>query len=426
MTPQVGLTVVCPLLPGQMERVHALLADIGSRPADNEVLPFGRIAGVHFARLLVLDETADLDGRPLPAELLLMADLDGPLETRLAELVEAAGAGMDALFRHCEGYPSPAASGSRLAFLRAHAVTAAAFYTNTIGRTVGQVRDEARLRDAIETFLDGCPELRARQPAEVRAAILDHVRAQPELAWATAPANERDLAWRLRRIVWLGVIPVAVLLVALALLPLTLIGLAAFVIVLRVHELRDQVSHERPSPEHVQELAAIEDHGPQNQFSAVGFVKPGPFRRFTARLVLFLTDYGAHHVFAHADLAGVKTIHFARWVALDGWRRMIFCSSYDGSVESYMDDFIDKVWWGLNATFSSGYGYPRTDFLLFHGCRDELAFKNFLRVHQVPTQVWYAAYDRLTCLNVERNARIRDGLQGSMSAAAASSWLALL
>jgi hypothetical protein len=426
MTPQVGLSVVCPLLPGHLDQVRALLNDIGARPADNEVLPFGRASGVHFGRLLVLDETTDPGGSPLPAQLLLMADLDGTLDAGLAGLVEAAGAGLDALLGHCEGYSADASAASRLAFLRERSIASDAFYTNTIGRTVGQVRDEARLRDEIEAHLDGCPELRALPPREIRDAIREHVRARPDLAWATEPAVERDLGWRLRRLVWLGALPLLVLVMAVALLPLTLAALAAFVIVLRLHELRDPVTRDRPTPEHLRDLAAIEDHGPQNQFSAVGFVKPGLFRRYTARLVLFLTDYGAHHLFAHANLAGVRTIHFARWVALDGRRRMIFASSYDGSVESYMDDFIDKVWWGLNATFSNGMGYPRTDFLLFHGSRDELTFKHFLRVHQVPTPVWYSAYDRLTCLNVERNARIRAGLHGSMGAAEAARWLALL
>ena len=107
-------------------------------------------------------------------------------------------------------------------------------------------------------------------------------------------------------------------------------------------------------------------------------------------------DYAVRHIFNRADLAGVKTIHFARWVFLDGRRRVVFASSYDGSVESYMDDFIDKVWWGLNAVFSNGVGYPRTRWLLFGGARDERAFKRVLRRRQEPVQVWYSAYPDLT------------------------------
>jgi hypothetical protein len=427
MITQAGVNVVGRVLDGHEEPLRALLARMGERPADNEVIPFGRLPGVHFARLLLLDETRAPDGAPIPARLVLMEDLDGPVDARLAELVDTAGAGLDAVFGHCAGYPpcDAVTRDARLAFLRAHLVRSRAHYTNTIGRTVDQIRQEARLREAIERFLDE-RDWSGLDGAQVRAAIQDFVRRDPALAWAATPAVERDLGWRLRELVWLVLVPLVALVVAVALLPLVLAALALFVAALRWHERHEPVSTQRPSPEHVQELTAIEDHGPQNQFSVAGFVKPSRFRRFTIRAVLLLTDYGTHHVFNHANLAGVKTIHFARWVPIDGGRRVIFASSYDGSLESYMDDFIDKVWWGLNATFSSGQGYPRTDFLLFGGSRDELAFKHVLRLNQVPTQVWYSAYEHLTALNIERSARVRAGLAGPMSPAGAARWLALL
>ena len=80
-----------------------------------------------------------------------------------------------------------------------------------------------------------------------------------------------------------------------------------------------------------------------------------------------------------------------------------------------MDDFIDKVAWGLNAAFSNGYGYPKTRWLFFDGARDELAFKQFLRSHQHPTEVWFSAYPNLTARNIENNAQIRAGLYGRMT-----------
>jgi len=40
-----------------------------------------------------------------------------------------------------------------------------------------------------------------------------------------------------------------------------------------------------------------------------------------------------------------------------------YASNYDGSLDSYMDDFINKVAYGLNLVFSNGIGYPRTSFL---------------------------------------------------------------
>jgi hypothetical protein len=181
-----------------------------------------------------------------------------------------------------------------------------------------------------------------------------------------------------------------------------------------------------PDPSHVDRLARAEGHLVQNQFSAVGFVKPGWLRRMTVSTVLWAVNLSSRHVFNHGNLAGIRTIHFARWIFLDGKRRVMFASNYDGSLESYMDDFIDKVAWGLNAAFSNGRGYPRTRWLVFGGARDEPAFKNFLRNHQIPTQIWYSAYGDLTAVNAAGNAAIRDGLHGSMTDQQLDEWVARL
>jgi hypothetical protein len=144
--------------------------------------------------------------------------------------------------------------------------------------------------------------------------------------------------------------------------------------------------------------------------------------------VLRLVNYFTRHVFNHGSLARVRSIHFARWVAIDDRRRLIFASSYDGSLESYMDEFIDKVAWGLNAVFSNGVGYPRTRWLVLDGANDERAFKTFLRNRQIPTHVWYSAYDELSTINIENNAAIRAGLTGAEAPnrAEAEAWLARL
>jgi hypothetical protein len=63
---------------------------------------------------------------------------------------------------------------------------------------------------------------------------------------------------------------------------------------------------------------------------------------------------------------------------------------------------------------------------VFGGARDELAFKDYLRVHQVPTHVWYSAYGDLTALNIAQNARIRAGLQGELDGDDAKRWVQAL
>ena len=103
---------------------------------------------------------------------------------------------------------------------------------------------------------------------------------------------------------------------------------------------------------------------------------------------------------------------------------MLFLSNYDGSHQAYMDDFINKVGWGLNIVFSNGLGYPRTRWMIKDGAKNELRFKDTNRRHQIPTQVWYKAYPGLTAFDLARNTRIREGLRRQrMSDDAIRAWL---
>jgi hypothetical protein len=421
MTTQSALTIVVPVDAEQKPALRTLLQRAGEDPASNDLVPFGQLPGTHFGRLLILDEATDLRGAPLRPLLMLMADVDGPADAYLERLVDAAGSGLDRVFGLCDGYPSGTPSAAeRLDFLRAHLIKEGAFYANTVGRTVEQIQREARLRESLQAFLDRSRrDLAGRDPLAVRTAIRQFIEREPALHWARHPAPGLGLLERLREKVHKLAVPLALLPFA----PAALAGLPLFAVVLRLHELTDPAPRSTPDPGLVARLYAIEDHVAQNQFSALGFVKPSLFRRLLANVVLFATNYAARHVFNHANLAGVKTIHFARWVFLDDQRRVIFCSNYDGSLESYMDDFIDKVAWGLNAAFSNGYGYPKTRWLFFDGARDELAFKQYLRSHQHPTELWFSAYPNLTALNIENNAQIRAGLYGRMTAEQAETWL---
>jgi hypothetical protein len=113
----------------------------------------------------------------------------------------------------------------------------------------------------------------------------------------------------------------------------------------------------------------------------------------------------------------VNTIHFASWTFLDDKRRLLFVSNYDGSREAYNDDFINKVAFGLNLSFSNGLGYPRTDWLIVGGAWHEQDFKWYLFHHQIPTQVWYSAFPGLTTYDMARNARLRLALESTPTGA---------
>ena len=213
------------------------------------------------------------------------------------------------------------------------------------------------------------------------------------------------------------------LLVALGLMFLALLALfprvaivvalvvLAFIWILRRHEKNEPEIIPKPTLAHIHELTALEDHDVSNQYSLVGSVKPSLFRHWMLSVILWLIDYGARHIYNRGNLGRIQTIHFARWVFLDGKKRIFFGSNYDGSDEAYMDDFINKVGWGLTLAFAAGVGYPRTNWLIFDGAKEEQKFKATNRRHQIPTQVWYNAYSGLTGFDLARNARVRQGFE---------------
>ena len=136
------------------------------------------------------------------------------------------------------------------------------------------------------------------------------------------------------------------------------------------------------------------------------------------------TELQLFNIYNRGHLGRIQTIHFARWTFIDGKKRLIFASNYDGSLEAYMDDFINKVGWGLNLAFGGGLGYPRVNWLILDGSEEEQKFKNTLRRHQLPTEVWYKAYPGLTAVDLARNSRVHQGIKRArMSEAKARAWL---
>jgi hypothetical protein len=237
------------------------------------------------------------------------------------------------------------------------------------------------------------------------------------------PQEPTPLTWRLAHLFHAVAIP----LIGLLVLPVLILSLPLLIAQLRRLEVSDPEVCPPPSPEALAALRRLEDRDLTNQFTAIGPVKPGLFRRWLVRVLLVLIDYACRHVFTRGYLARVQTIHFARWVVLDDGSRVLFASNYDGGHEAYMDDFINKVAWGLNLIFSNGIGWPRTDWLIKRGARREPCFKKYQRGHQVPTQVWYKAYPGLTLSDLRRNRRIREGLeQANLSDAQVLTWLRLL
>jgi hypothetical protein len=275
----------------------------------------------------------------------------------------------------------------------------------------------------LRKYLDGAPDVADRPAVAVHQSLREFVLEETALGrLKLTPPTPTPLGWKIGQFfAWVTLILLLIGLVVT--LPIT----AILLLVLRSKEASDPEF--APRPEHPLEMALseLEDYDVTNQFTAMGSLKPGWLRGLIVPLVLWIIDLTSRTIFNRGRLTRIHTIHFARWVYLDNRARVLFTSVYDGSLESYNEDFINKVSIGLNLIFGNGIGYPRTAWLVAKGAKDEQKFKYYLRRHELPTEVWYNAHTGLTAFDLLRNSTIRDGIEKhSLGEQEAREWVALI
>ncbi|HEV2842403.1 MAG TPA: hypothetical protein VGW39_13855 [Chthoniobacterales bacterium] len=433
MTPQANFTILAPIDPTRKAELRLLLDSMNDEPgrvnATNPLIPFAQLDTLHFARFVILDDgTVDeirVYGVPAPAYPLYLAflgDIDGEVDAFFHELVRLATNGLRSIFSCCTGF---GVGTDLVMWLKQHNAPASAAYVNWRGRTVRCIHEEAALKQALDAYLKAnAPALTSLPPRQIQAQLRQFINAEKSSGRLTL-SEERatPIGWRIKDLLHLIGVP----LLGLLALPLVILIAPIYLICLRRLEKTEPELCWRVDQAYSNRLSDMEDHYVTNQFTLVGSIKPVPFRLWTLIGVLAAVDYAARHIVRRGRLGRIRTIHFARWVFLDRKKRMVFFSNYDGTVDSYMDDFINKAGFGLNALFSNGVGYLKTNWLVLDGCHDEEKYRNFLRRHTLATQVWYKAYPGATAIDLERNTRVRQGLdKSSMSEEEAKEWVALL
>jgi len=403
---------------GELQNLRTLLASMNKIPGhadpDNGLVPFGRFDRLHFARFVIIEAKTlqeikefGVNPRPWRPTLAFLGDVDGDMHTFLVELAEQAGLGLTKIFSHCDDFSEE--DQNLLGWMETHNIHPRANYVNWVGRTVRQVHEEAVLHHSLSAYLQKIVvEVGRENIRTLRQKLLSHVEMEKYKGrLVLSPEEPTPSEWKIRNLLHKIGVPLALLFFS----PLLLAIAPFFALWLRKRERSDPELFIRPTYEHIKALSEQEDWDVSNQYSVFGDVKPGLFRLLTFKFILLLTDWFARHVYNHGFLARIKTIHFARWVFMDNNHRVFFASNYDGSHESYMDDFINKVGWGLNLTFSNAVGYPTTRWIIKEGAQREHAFKYTQRRHQIPTEVWYKAYPGLTAVDLARNHRIRQGVE---------------
>ncbi len=203
--------------------------------------------------------------------------------------------------------------------------------------------------------------------------------------------------------------------------------LGVFLIVLRTHELSagEKADDKQPGFDDVKALIEREDHPgyAQNHLTSVTQLKAGWFRKLTLAGSLWGIGKLILHWYRPGFVLDMGTIHYAQWFRLPGTEKLIFLTNYDGSWESYLEDFITKAPKGQTAAWGHGVGFPRLQYLLFGGARDGDRFKRWVRRQQVVTQCWYSRFPKLTTNQIRNNALIHDGLMRAHTDTAARAWI---
>ncbi len=161
----------------------------------------------------------------------------------------------------------------------------------------------------------------------------------------------------------------------------------------------------------------------QNHFMAVTQLKPGRFRLLTLWIALYGIGLMVANRFRKGFVLNMGTIHYAQWVRPKGTDKLLFLSNYDGSWESYLEDFIMRAHQGMTAAWSNGVGFPQTSFLVNGGAADGDRFKRWVRRQQQVAPFWFSRFPTLTTAQIRDNCLIHYGLMRVRNDGGARAWL---
>ncbi len=462
---QTILTAVAAVQPASADALRRLLAALtarqeatlqpGSQPYDAlrsaaPVLHFMSITVAsddQYDPLLVIE--ANFDGPPAP----FWAQLDTAIGTDLRQMLRLCKAPRDDRAALFDAVVRPGSSAALAPLLAALSVQPVVRHQGNRGLERRRIIDDGKLFQALQDEIDASPALAALPAAQIhqrlRTALL------PQFGWLAGAAPVRiPRAERLADVARLALLALAllaglallgwvlaqavrVLLSSAAVLPhkpawrwlaYTALGALAALPLLawRLRKLeRSDASQDAP-PQDAAALRAMaqrEDFITQNHMVSIVHIKPGVLRMLLARTALRALGLVLRVTATNGYLTSMRTIHFAHWAVLDNGGRLMFHSNYDGSWESYLDDFIEKSHVGLTLAWTHGVGFPPTRWLSQGGATEGRKFKAWARHSMSHSGFWFSAYKQYTVNQIERQARLATGLrQASMTEQEATRW----
>lgn len=419
------MTVMVPIDPAQERLLDERIRPFGS-------VEFGTLDPLHYLNVVVL---TDAHYDPL---LVIECVVDGEPRHFWPALERCAGnelRGLLALAKMPDGAAPPRTPVDTLAWLDRFAVAPSASHQGHRGLSRARILYAQTLFGRAQAWLDTqkTPDSALELHRSLRSALDDPPALPPRLPWW-----ERHMTGQLCRIAPLLAAPVA-LLALLGPIRLACSGVAGFALTgaiiaaiiaiiwrLRVLERTDPVQ-DAPRPDKALRRELRGNNETQNHLASIVHVKPGVLRALLIRVVLFGLRIKIRYCNTHGYLGSMRTIHFAHWTLIDNGARLLFLSNYDGSWDSYLDDFVEKADTGLTLGWGNCIGFPRTRWLICGGARHGREFKLWAMQSQRRTWFSYRAYPDLTVDRIDRHAVVAEGLGAALSGEkAAQAWAARL
>lgn len=393
------LITLAPVRRGEEGALDQILSEITCRPATNRFLRFPESRHTHFARLVLLKDPGQ------GTRLLLVANFDGGLRDYLREL-RAAGPGLEEVLGRCGDGDSPT---DLLGFVRRYYLQPRGVYVAFPDLTVAGIDNLVGIRDQLECFSDQ-PDVAAALHGGELERFLDRVELLPH----GLPLLERLAAdaVQIGATVQNGVHDV--LLSGFLRFAEWYAELGNATTFPRFHGSCDGSAGRVRRVEQELDTFGIGAGLVQNQMTTLTEVIPS--RLLKLRLALAATTVLGRYGWPPGEFADVGTLHWFAWALVDGGRRLLFISTFDGSWQNYVQDFITKLVWALDALYSNTYGYPAA------GMKDVPAFTDFILDHQFPAQVFYSAYPHETVFNLIEARQLAAGLGRRFDRAAVESW----
>ncbi|MFE6737099.1 hypothetical protein [Streptomyces tubercidicus] len=137
------------------------------------------------------------------------------------------------------------------------------------------------------------------------------------------------------------------------------------------------------------------------EFTVITEIKPGHADALREDLAMLAS--GSADVKSRAALRQIGTLHDARHVIFDNDTRFMFASVFDGSWDTYIDDFAQTV---IGANFDKIFSHSEG----FPGVTDP-GVKDWFVAHQAPAGVFVSSYPDLTVQQIWKDQRVDDAFQ---------------